>query len=135
MGTKHDNKKDEFYCKQCNKNYKTYKTLWEHNKKFHNNILLKSSEQFGQHSDNVLKSSDNILKNYNCRYCTKIFTNIKTRWSHEQKCKDETEKIDNIKYENKEKELEIILKKEKNLILKQEKEILQLKFKLLKLTI
>jgi hypothetical protein len=28
-------KKDVYYCNICNKNYKTYKTLWEHNKKFH----------------------------------------------------------------------------------------------------
>ena len=37
MENKHDIKKDEFYCKDCNKVYKTYKTLWEHNKKFHTN--------------------------------------------------------------------------------------------------
>jgi hypothetical protein len=35
MTEKYDNKKDDYYCKTCVKKYKTYKTLWEHNKKFH----------------------------------------------------------------------------------------------------
>lgn len=27
-------KSNEYYCKKCNKIYKTYKILWEYNKKF-----------------------------------------------------------------------------------------------------
>ncbi len=36
MNNKHDMIMDEYYCNDCNKKYKTYKTLWKQNKKFHN---------------------------------------------------------------------------------------------------
>jgi hypothetical protein len=70
-----------FNCNICNKYYSSSNSLWNHNKKFHNDITLK-----------VLNNSNNILnnsntKNYNCRHCSKIFTNVKTRWAHEKKCK------------------------------------------------
>ena len=50
MNNLKENKKDVYRCDHCNKNYKTYKTLWEHNKKFHkNNInrnqLLSTNDQ------------------------------------------------------------------------------------------
>ena len=37
-----------YECDMCNKIYKTYQTLWVHNKKFHKQID----------------------KQYNCKYCT-----------------------------------------------------------------
>ena len=46
MNNKHDIIKDEFYCTQCNKIYKTYKTLWEHNKKFHSNSVHNKGKLF-----------------------------------------------------------------------------------------
>jgi hypothetical protein len=30
------NKSMEYKCKNCNKEYKSYQSLWNHNKKFHN---------------------------------------------------------------------------------------------------
>ncbi len=54
MDNKHDIKKDDYYCKVCNKKYKTYKTLWEHNKKFHNDNVQK---MFKKCSKNVQKCS------------------------------------------------------------------------------
>ena len=68
-----------FRCKLCNKNYSSASSLCNHNKKFHNDNVLKSS-------DNVLKSSDDNIKKYCCRKCNKTFFNVKTRWSHEQIC-------------------------------------------------
>jgi hypothetical protein len=44
--------KSLYYCDQCDRNYKTYQTLWKHNKKFHpksTNI----SPTFHQHSTNI----------------------------------------------------------------------------------
>jgi hypothetical protein len=108
-------------CQICNKKYKTYKSLWNHNKKFHNDMTNKTSEIILKHSDNVLKSSDITSKNYNCRTCSKVFNNIKTRWSHEQKCKTIESKNKNLE----EKKLDLALKKE-------EARILQLKIKLQK---
>jgi len=79
---------DRYYCCDiCNKEYSSYKSLWNHNKKFHYNNVLKSSDNGQKCSENVLKSSDNIKKYY-CRKCNKNFFNVKTRWSHEQKCKE-----------------------------------------------
>ena len=94
MDSKVDNKV-EFKCIICIKVYSSYKSLWNHNKKFHNiNILITS--------ENILKSSDKVLINsntkiYKCRECNKSFNNIKTRWSHEQKCKNKENKEDEIK--------------------------------------
>jgi hypothetical protein len=34
-----------------------------------------------------MKSSEKI-KNYDCKICNKSFLNVKTRWSHQKKCKD-----------------------------------------------
>jgi hypothetical protein len=75
-------------------------------------------------SSDVQKCS---IKSLSCEYCNKIFKSRSSKSMHKQKCKDEREKIDNIKENNKNTELEIKLKE-------QEKEILQLKLKLQKST-
>lgn len=46
MNNKYKIKKDDFYCMQCNKKYKTYKTLWEHNKHFHYTKSLKNPQKY-----------------------------------------------------------------------------------------
>jgi hypothetical protein len=92
-------------CQICNKKYKTYKSLWNHNKKFHSDITIKTSEIISKKSDNVLKNSDITSKNYNCRTCSRVFNNIKTRWSHEQKCKTIESKNKNLE----EKKLDLAL--------------------------
>ena len=115
--------KVDFTCNICNKNYASYKSWWNHTNKFHN----KSSDNILKSSDNILKSSDNILKSsdnkiYNCRKCNKIFYNVKTRWSHEQKCK--INKIDELEEKNKELENTINeMKKQFSLIIKEKGKI------------
>ena len=114
----------DYCCNICNKYYKTYQTLWKHNKYFHINNVPKNS-------DDILISSDNIpinteLKKYNCRICSNSFNNVKTRWSHEQKCKLDKNNKDTIK----EKELELQIKKEEAKIKREEAAILRLKLKL-----
>ena len=82
-----DDMGDDHKCNICNKIYSSYKTLWKHNKNKHkpNNINnLNNSE------NNLIKSENNLIKsdkNINCRYCNKEYYNIKSRWSHEKKCK------------------------------------------------
>ena len=87
------NNKSEFRCKICNKYYASKSSLCNHIKKFHNMDVSKTSEKLLKSSDKVLKTSDKV-KNYNCKICDKSFVNVKTRWSHEQKCKlkDHSEK-------------------------------------------
>jgi len=120
-----------YSCNICNKQYASQSSLCNHNKKFHQNNLLNnkkvliSSEKVPNNSEKVQNNSDNIKK-YNCKYCNNLYFNIKTRWSHEQKCKNTKQnnnELDKLKEENKQKELEIILKKE-------EARILNLKLKL-----
>ena len=116
---------DGHICNICNKKYSSYKSLWNHNKVFHKNninIILNNSEKVLNNSEKVLNNSDNIKK-YNCKYCNNQFFNVKTRWSHEQKCKI-------ISNEKNQKELELQLAKENNIRLKEEAKILQLKLKL-----
>jgi len=76
--------KVEFSCKVCNKDYSSYKSLWNHNNKFHNvnnNILTTNN--------NILTTNNNI-KTYNCKYCNKIYNLQQSKWKHEQICKNKT---------------------------------------------
>ena len=60
---------------------------------------LKMSEKM---SDNCLKMSEKLSeKKYNCTKCNKQFNNRKTKWSHEQKCNDNTLKVENAKLKEK----------------------------------
>ena len=65
------------------------------------------------------KLNTNNLQNYNqddmynCKHCNKTYKHIQSRWKHEKKCKDTTDKIDKML-----KELEEI--KKENKIIKQE---------------
>ena len=109
---------DDHKCNICNKQYSSYKSLWNHNKEFHKNNNIKVLNN----SEKVLNNSENVKK-YNCKYCNIQFLNVKTRWSHEQKCKISCN-------EKNQKELELLLAKENNIRLKEESRILKLKLKL-----
>ena len=98
-------------CNICNKDYSSYKSLWNHNKKFHNI------------SDNTLIIHDNTLiihndKKYNCCNCNKIFNNYQNRWKHQKICKD-TNILLNLELKNK--ELEKKINKLENIISKSTK--------------
>jgi len=54
--------KMEFPCKVCNKDYSSYKSLWNHNKKFHHIIDNKCSIDVQKCSYDVQKSSINVQK-------------------------------------------------------------------------
>ena len=49
----------EYNCKICDKKYKTYQSLWNHNKKFHNELSIKII-------------NDNKNNPYKCSYCNII---------------------------------------------------------------
>jgi hypothetical protein len=118
----------DYKCKECNKGYTSYQSLWNHNKKFHTNNSCKVLKSSDNCSEKVLIKSEiiNLDKSYYCRCCNKIFHNVKTRWSHEKVCKQEKNSNNDIiklKEETKQKEIDLEIKK-------QEKEILKLKLKL-----
>jgi hypothetical protein len=96
-------------CKLCNKNYKSYKSLWNHNKKFHNDSVVGSTS-------NVLQTYSNctpcVLQKYSfynkdkkllCSFCLKKFSSRQNKWKHEQICKHK----ENIIEENKNLKIEI----------------------------
>ena len=90
-------------CKLCNKLYASYKSLWNHNKKFHilsnpPNIPIISSNI---HSNIPIISSEGIHK---CIKCKKSLSSYKNKWRHEQKCKyiEHNNIVDNLIKENNE---------------------------------
>ena len=121
-------KKMEFHCNICKKYYSSYKSLWNHNTKFHNNNHQLLSTNHKLLSTNINQISTNTLlstnsKTYDCKYCNKSYNIIQSRWKHEQKCKEKNNLLLNIKAETE-------LEKVKLQVVKEEKEILKLKLKL-----
>ena len=114
---------NDLNCKICNKKYKSYQSLWNHNNKFHNvnNNKLQPNISLNTAID---KSSDQSIKKheYKCQYCNKNYKHFQSRWKHEQKCKI----IDNKNMIDKDIELEKI----KLQLAKEESTILRLKLKL-----
>ena len=82
-----EDNEDDHKCNICNKIYSSYKTLWTHNKNKHK---INITNNLNNSENNLIKSENNLIKsenNINCRYCNKEYHNIKSRWSHEKKCK------------------------------------------------
>ena len=65
--------KNIFNCLECNKYYKSYKSLWNHNKKFHIKELK--------------------VKEFVCKHCKKSFDNKQNKYYHQKYCSNI---IDNI---------------------------------------
>lgn len=103
----------EYKCKICNKQYKTYQTLWKHNKKFHSQPIVVCS------ANEVVSGvvcSTLVIKKNNCKYCNKIFNDRSNKYKHQKICKFKEQyndkiKLELLKEENKRLELEIKLKK------------------------
>jgi len=94
-----------FNCNVCNKSYKSYQSLWNHNKIYHNNIT----------------KNETIITQHKCKYCDKKYSTRQNKWKHEQKCKNTIQQNDEIK------KIELELK-----VKQTEKDILKLKLKLSK---
>ncbi len=128
-----------YSCNICNKDYASQSSLCNHNKKFHQNNNKNNTDTVAVSNGFLCKSNGKIVNSngtLNCKYCNKIFKSKQNKYEHQKKVcepkflskenieleqiKLENEKLDK---ENKQKELEIILKKE-------EARILQLKLKL-----
>ena len=101
----------EYRCNICIKQYKTYQTLWTHNKKFHacntsktpRKTLLSSqntsvlSQNTSKNSQNTLSSSQNTsvssqntskINKLECVFCNKIFSRKDNLNRHNKKCKN-----------------------------------------------
>jgi hypothetical protein len=86
-----------FPCELCKKKYTSSQSLTNHKRLYHTD----------KQDHNRVKNAEDEL--YHCRYCkNKTYTNYKSRWKHEKKCKPSPENIvanvlvenDKIKKEN-----------------------------------
>lgn len=103
-------------CVLCNKEYKSKKSLWNHNKKYHQpNIIPKQDDDHPKIIQKSVTLKKEIKITYPCRICNKEYIYVQGRWKHEQKCKKvekEKEKEEEfIELKNKMKKLEKLIKK------------------------
>jgi len=80
-------KSESYKCTQCNKFYASYKSLWNHNKKFHTLNINKCNQNViicGNICDPIVTKNNN---NLNCKYCNKLLSKRHSKWRHEKKCK------------------------------------------------
>ncbi len=77
----------EFICKICNKNYKSYQSLWNHNHKYHTTIIhiTPQSNHKNPHFDH--KNPHSTTNNLSCNHCNKIFSRIDSLNRHIKTCK------------------------------------------------
>jgi desulfoferrodoxin (superoxide reductase-like protein) len=86
-------------CKQCDKKYSSYKSLWYHNYKYHKEEKEKNVALPGK---NVALLGEKVFleKNNICSYCNKILCDRKYRWKHEKICKVRIFKENKVNEEN-----------------------------------
>lgn len=83
----------KFICEFCNKNYKSYQSLWNHKHKFHEpNINQPIHINVDISTDDINKNVDiNFIKKTSintCKYCNKELSSYKSVFRHEKKCKN-----------------------------------------------
>ncbi len=139
-------------CNICNKEYKSYQSIWNHNNKFHNNKVYNVNDNVNNVNILVNNNVNNVndinninnttnCKYYNCSKCNKKFNHRQGKHQHEKNCKEiinntedinlEVIKLQQIKELNKQKEIEVEqikeLNKQKEIEIKKKK--LELKIK------
>lgn len=83
-------------CKYCNKEYSSYSSRSNHIKKFHSDVVSKSSTTVVTNVvKDVVKKHNNVKVKANniCKYCDKEFCDRMYRWKHEKSCKEKENKI------------------------------------------
>jgi hypothetical protein len=94
----------EYICKSCDKKYKSYQSLWNHNKNIHNKTGANMSSKVDITSSFGLHITENSDKK--CNYCEKVLSDRKSRWRHEKTCKNKPTIDITTKLENKIEQLE-----------------------------
>jgi len=90
-----------YSCEICNKKYSSYKSLWNHNKKYHNNDVSLCCPNVSNFEKNVSQCYPNVSQNsLVCDFCKKIFKFRSSKSKHKKICKLNTVKeINNLKLE------------------------------------
>jgi len=74
-------------CKICDKSYKSYNSLWNHNKNFH--TKKKEINKPKEINKNIIITDEK----YTCVYCDKPFSTRQNKWKHQKLvCKDKNKK-------------------------------------------
>ena len=109
-----------YKCNICNKIYSSYKSLWNHNKQFHDiiNNNNKSLDKSNQSIDMSNQSID-VLKEkiYKCNYCNNIYKHAQSKHKHQNICKNKNINNELVELKNKNLELEISLNEIKELLI------------------
>jgi hypothetical protein len=74
----------EYKCTVCVKDYSSYKSLWNHTKKFHKPPSAGSQLKVSKKSAESQQQVKTVL---DCKYCNKSYTHKQSRWRHEKICK------------------------------------------------
>jgi hypothetical protein len=75
-----------YLCNKCNKEYKSYKSLWNHNSIFHPQEKI------------IINRNDNKIRDFSCTNCNKKFTTKQSMLHHiENTCKNKIIEINNNK--------------------------------------
>jgi hypothetical protein len=89
----------EFRCNNCNKNYSSYQSLWNHNKKFHKDICkgsVNSSVNVSKGCVKGVNKSQELINKYICKDCNKSFSCRQSKYEHKKKyCKKDLIVLEN----------------------------------------
>lgn len=102
-----------FCCNLCNIQYKSYKSLWTHNKLKHEGVTTSKS---------VFEKKESDCVTYSCSTCDKVYKQKQTLREHQKKCSGSKTIRDDIE-----------LEKIKIIALEKQQTILELKIKLLEM--
>ena len=120
----------KFNCKICNKIYASYKSIWNHNKKFHNLFVTNNQSNVTEKTlfvtektlfvtEKTLFVTEKIPKinnTINCSFCEKKFNFRQNKYQHEKICKlkknNKIEQLENSINELKD-QVSILLKEKK----------------------
>ena len=91
----------EYKCYKCNKYYKTYQTLWKHNKEFHDD--KNTTVQNVQLNVQNVQSNVQLNKSLTCEICNKVFNSRSSKSMHKKNCNNKISELDKIKEETKQK--------------------------------
>jgi hypothetical protein len=98
----------DYYCKQCKKQYSSYKSLWNHNTKYHTPQKTSNYYFTPQKSSKseLSKPIENITSNnLNCKYCNKLCSRLDNLKRHENTCKNKNDIINENEILKKENEM------------------------------
>jgi hypothetical protein len=93
----------KYYCKICQKNYKSNNSLWNHNKKFHPDKKMNNCEKCNKvyssykslwahnkffHQKQIITNIPVIDPKYKCIFCEKKFNDKSNKYKHQKICKE-----------------------------------------------